>query len=52
MVKAAGQASRVAGFDTMEILSASTTGALIEFCRATGFTEAGSCFVRALRKKG
>jgi aminoglycoside 6'-N-acetyltransferase I len=52
LVKAAAQASRVAGCDAMEILTASTASGLEAFCRATGFAEAGSCFVRALRKKG
>ncbi len=52
LVKAAAQASRVAGCDTIEILSASAARELEAFCRATGFAEIGSCFIRALRKKG
>lgn len=51
LVKAAAQAARVAGCGDLE-LSAAEAPALHEFCRATGFTEAGPRFVRALRKKG
>jgi aminoglycoside 6'-N-acetyltransferase I len=52
LVKAAAQAARVAGCDRLELLVAPTDHLLREFCSATGFTAAGSCFVRALRKKG
>ena len=50
LVKAAAQAARVAGCGDLE-LSAAAAPALHEFCRATGFTEAGPRFVRGLRKK-
>jgi aminoglycoside 6'-N-acetyltransferase I len=52
LVKAAAQTSRIAGCNAMELLAAPAEIALRDFCRATGFTEVGSCFVRALRKKG
>jgi GNAT superfamily N-acetyltransferase len=52
LVKAAAQAARVAGCGALELLAAPEEQALRQFCRATGFTEAGSCFVRPLRKKG
>jgi GNAT superfamily N-acetyltransferase len=51
LVKAAAQAARVAGCGALELLSKPDDQALHEFCRATGFTEAGPCFVRPLRKK-
>ena len=51
LVKAAAQAARVAGCGDLELSGAAAPG-LHEFCRATGFTEAGPRFVRALRKKG
>ena len=52
LVKAAAQAARVAGCGAMEVLAAPGEWDLLEFCRATGFVEAGPRFVRALRKKG
>lgn len=52
LVKAAAQAARVAGCGALELLAAPAEQSLHEFCRATGFTEAGPCFVRPLRKKG
>jgi aminoglycoside 6'-N-acetyltransferase I len=52
LVKAAAQAARVAGCGSLELLAPPEEHSLLEFCRATGFTEAGPCFVRPLRKKG
>ncbi|MEA2774366.1 MAG: hypothetical protein QOD93_7328 [Acetobacteraceae bacterium] len=51
LIKAAAQAARVAGCGALELLAAEEQG-LHEFCRATGFVEAGSRFLRPLRKKG
>ena len=52
LVKAAAQAARVAGCGALELLAAPEQPTLQHFCRATGFTEAGACFVRQLRKNG
>jgi aminoglycoside 6'-N-acetyltransferase I len=52
LVKAAAQAARVAGCGALELLAAADEQTLREFCRATGFIEAGTHFVRPLRKKG
>jgi len=52
LVKAAAQAARVAGCGALELSAAEGMPDLEAFCRATGFTEAGSRFARALRKKG
>jgi GNAT superfamily N-acetyltransferase len=52
LVKAAAQAARVAGCGTLRLLVAPEEQTLRGFCEATGFTEAGQCFVRPLRKKG
>ena len=52
LIKAAAQAARVAGCGTLEVLAAPDAHDLREFCRATGFIEAGSRFARGLRKKG
>jgi aminoglycoside 6'-N-acetyltransferase I len=52
LVKAASQAARVAGCGTLELLGAPAHPDLEQFCRATGFTEAGVCFLRPLRKSG
>ncbi|KAA2213610.1 GNAT family N-acetyltransferase [Teichococcus oryzae] len=52
LLKAAAQAARVAGCGELEIITRSDTPALCEFCRATGFAEAGSRFIRSLRKQG
>jgi len=52
LVKAAAQAARVAGCGDLELSATVAQPALHDFCRATGFTEAGPRFVRALRKKG
>ena len=52
LVKAAAQTARVAGRGALELLTLSEQPAPHEFCRASGFVEAGPRFVRALRKKG
>ena len=52
LVKAAAQAARVAGCGALELSAAAAQPGLHAFCLATGFTEAGPRFVRALRKKG
>jgi len=51
LIKAAAQAARVAGCGALELSATAGQPDLHEFCRATGFTEAGPRFVRALRKK-
>ena len=50
LVKAASQAARVAGCDTLELVVPAGNADLDGFCRATGFTKAGSRFRRPLRK--
>jgi aminoglycoside 6'-N-acetyltransferase I len=52
LLKAASQAARTAGCDTLELLVTPDREDLREFCLATGFSAAGSRFTRALRKKG
>lgn len=52
LVKAAAQAARSAGCGELEILTTSTAPSLHEFCRTTGFAQAGARFVRSLRKQG
>jgi aminoglycoside 6'-N-acetyltransferase I len=52
LVKAASQAARIAGCGTLQVLAAPEQPALQDFCKATGFTGAGACFVRPLRKNG
>jgi len=52
LVKAASQAARVAGCGRLEMSAAPEQPGLQQFCRATGFTEAGAGFVRPLRKSG
>jgi aminoglycoside 6'-N-acetyltransferase I len=52
LVKAASQAARVAGCGALQLLVAPDQSDLQQFCRATGFAEAGICFVRPLRKGG
>jgi aminoglycoside 6'-N-acetyltransferase I len=52
LVKAASQAARVAGCGALQMLVAGDQSDLQQFCRATGFAEAGICFVRPLRKSG
>lgn len=50
LLKAASQAARQAGCGTLEVVGAEPS--LQAFCRATGFAEEGSRFVRSLRKQG
>lgn len=50
LLKAAAQAARVAGCDVLELLAPPDQTELADFCRATGFSEARTGFVRALRK--
>lgn len=50
LVKSAAQAARVAGCDTLELLAPPDSPELIDFCRATGFSDARTGFARALRK--
>lgn len=50
LIKAAAQAARVAGCDSLEVLVEAED--LRGFCLATGFVEAGTRFSRGLRKKG
>lgn len=52
LLKAAAQAARVAGCGRMDIATAAEAPGLREFCRATGFTEAGPRFMRPLRRQG
>ncbi len=52
LVKAAAQAARVAGCGALELLVPPEQPDLQAFCRQSGFADAGSRFVRALRKKG
>jgi aminoglycoside 6'-N-acetyltransferase I len=52
LLKAAAQAARAAGCGRLEILAAGDEVSLQEFCRATGFVEAGPRFLRSLRKGG
>jgi GNAT superfamily N-acetyltransferase len=51
LLKAAAQAARTAGCGKLELVAAADAASLHEFCRATGFVEAGSRFVRSLRKR-
>lgn len=50
LLKAAAQAARSAGCGALELLAPADAAGLGEFCRATGFNEAGTRFVRPLRK--
>ncbi len=52
LVKAAAQSARVAGCGALSLLAAPDQPELRAFCRANGFGEGGSLFVRPLRKKG
>lgn len=52
LLKAAAQAARTAGCARLELIVAADAPTLGAFCRATGFAEAGSRFVRSLRKHG
>ena len=51
LVKAAAQASRLAGCDALEMAAAPGLAGMHEFCLATGFAESGTRYVRALRRK-
>ena len=50
LLKAASQAARSAGCDTLEV--AAREGPLEAFCRATGFAASSQMFARSLRKRG
>ena len=50
LVKAAAQAARVAGCDTIGLAAAADDDAMAGFCHATGFVAQGVRFTRALRK--
>ncbi len=52
LLKAAAQAARVAGCDTLMLAAEADDPGLVAFCRATGFVEAGTRFLRPLRKGG
>jgi GNAT superfamily N-acetyltransferase len=52
LLKAAAQAARLAGCDELQLLAPPDQPALQAFREATGFTQAGTSFVRPLRKKG
>jgi GNAT superfamily N-acetyltransferase len=52
LLKAAAQAARVAGCGSLEMLAPPAAPDLQAFCRATGFAETASLFVRSLRKQG
>jgi GNAT superfamily N-acetyltransferase len=52
LLKAAAQAARTADCGKLELLAPSGAESLHEFCRATGFAEAGRRFLRSLRKQG
>jgi aminoglycoside 6'-N-acetyltransferase I len=52
LLKAAAQTARVAGCGALELSVRSNDPTLLAFCRATGFTASGMCFVRPLRKGG
>ena len=51
LVKAASQAARVAGCETLRVADMSPENGLTAFCTATGFTQAGQLLARNLRKK-
>ena len=51
LVEAAAQAARSAGCDALELVAPPGEPSLPAFGRALGFVKAGSCFVRALRKR-
>ena len=52
LIKAAAQAARLAGCGELEVMAPAGAASLHEFCRATGFAEAGPRFIRALRRQG
>ena len=51
LVKAAAQAARTAGCETLELAVAPGVPSLLGFCAATGFVETGASFQRLLRKQ-
>ena len=52
LLKAASQAARTAGCETIELTAAPEHEAARAFCAATGFVTRGTVAVRVLRKKG
>jgi GNAT superfamily N-acetyltransferase len=52
LVKTAAQTARLAGCGVLEFLATPDDQGMLDFCAASGFTEAGRRFVRPLRKKG
>ena len=52
LVKAAAQAARSAGCGDLTIMASPDAPSVQEFCRATGFADAGTQFTRSLRKQG
>lgn len=52
LVKAAAQAARSAGCGALHLAAGPEQADLLEFCRATGFAEAGVQMSRPLRKRG
>ncbi len=52
LLKAAAQAARSAGCGQLELAVPAAAPFLREFAAATGFTEAGAGFIRALRRQG
>ena len=51
LLKAGGQAARLAGCGMLQLRAPPGHDDLKAFCRATGFVEAGASFERALRKR-
>ncbi len=51
LLKAASQAARSAGCDTLGLATGADPDAADASCRATGFTPAGAMMVRALRRR-
>jgi aminoglycoside 6'-N-acetyltransferase I len=52
LLKAASQAARSGGCDTLEVAADDGQSDLAAFCRAAGFVEEGQTFARSLRKRG
>ena len=52
LVKAASQAARAAGCETLLLADAGLAPSMADFCAATGFTPRGTLAARNLRKKG
>lgn len=50
LIKAGSQAARAAGCGALDVVVAPEQAGLSAFCMATGFTDAGTRFSRALRK--